>query len=404
MHRLQMDVGPSSAFAAGPSPQSDDAALRGRRICIVLAGLGAGGAERVVAWLAELWAGRECEVTIVTFDEPTDPIYHRFPANVRLVRLGIDVRRQAGQIVPPVLRRVLALRRTVRALKPDLVVSFLTKINTLALAATIGMGIPVIVSERNNPQRQPAHWLWSAALRLLCRRATAIVCQTDASTVCIPAASRSRVHVIPNPVAMPAVTRRNEPAFAKRIVGVGRLERQKGFDLLISAFAKVVGDYPEWQLDIWGTGPDLAKLQSLAQTLGVSGDVHFRGLSAVPGGWLAEADVFVLSSRFEGFPNVLGEAMSAGLPVVAVDCDFGPAEMVEDGVNGLLVPVEDVDALASAISRILGDVDLRRRVAAAAPEVSRTFSPERVDRAWLDLVMASFPDLTSGKGQRSILS
>lgn len=355
------------------------ARLRNREIFIVIAALGAGGAERVTAWLAEHLLGAGARVTIVAFDRPGEPVYHAFSDRLRFVRLGIAAKRGRG-IVPPVLRRIAALRRAVADGRPELIVSLLTKINAVTLCATLGMSVPVVACERNNPARQPAHWLWKAVLRRAYRRAAAIVCQTRASVACIPPDSRARVVVIPNPVlAAEAAADRERP---RTIAGVGRLEAQKGFDLLIDAFAAVAGRHPGWRLDIWGSGPDEAALRARAKALGIAERVAFRGLSDRPGGWIAETGLFVLASRYEGFPNVLGEAMAAGLPVIATDCDFGPRELVDDGVDGLLVANEDSAALACALDRLLGDDALRRRLAAQAPRVAATFAPPRIAGEW----------------------
>lgn len=374
--------------------------LAGRHIYVVIAALGAGGAERVIAWLTAHWLDSGARVTILSFDSPSDPIYHSFPDKVRLRRLAIDARSRS--LVPPAFRRIVALRRALADGEPDLVMSFLTKINVLTLAATVGMPVPVIVAERNNPERQPAHWLWKVALRRLYRRATAIVCQTQASTRCVPDSCRDQVRVIANPVMEPqAAGPVSETAHC--ITGVGRLEAQKGFDLLIDAFARIAGHYPGWTLDLWGIGPENHALRAQAQIHGIGGRVRLRGLSDHPGGWIAETGVFVLSSRYEGFPNVLGEAMAAGLPVIATDCAFGPAEMIDDGVNGLLVAAEDCGALADALDRMLRDAALRKRLAAAAPGVAEKFAPARVAAAWDD-VLGSALDRPASPTQRSSLS
>ena len=357
--------------------------LRNREVFIVIAALGAGGAERVAAWLAEHLVATGARVTIVAFDRPDDAIYHAFSSELRFVRLGIAAKRKTG-LVPPVVRRMAALRRLVADRRPDLVVSMLTKINVVTLCATLGMAVPVVACERNNPARQPAHWLWKAVLGGAYRRATAIVCQTRASIACIPPASRKRVRVIPNPV-LPAIEEARQPA-PMTIAGVGRLEAQKGFDLLIDAFAAVAPTHPGWTLDIWGTGPDEAALRTRCDARDIADRVSFRGLSERPGGWIAETGVFVLSSRYEGFPNVLGEAMAAGLPVIAADCDFGPRELVRDGADGLLVAAEDSAALAGALDRLLDDAALRARLSAVAPRVATRFAPQRVAAEWDSLL------------------
>jgi glycosyltransferase involved in cell wall biosynthesis len=344
-------------------------------IAIVLAGLSAGGAERVIAQLAGQWHGVARRVTVIAFDSPDEPIYHPLPSGVRVHRLAVG-----GRGPKTILRRVSALRTFLTRERPDILVSFLTKINVIALVASIGTQVPVVVAERNNPEQQNAHWIWNAALRVLYGRAAAIVCQTAGSMRCIPQAYRGRTVVIPNPVTAYPV----QPVGtgSMRLTAVGRLTPQKGFDLLIDAFSLVAPHHPEWILDIWGEGSDRKALERRAASLGLAEKVCFRGVSAEPGGWIRDSTAFVLSSRFEGFPNVLSEAMAAGLPVVATRCDFGPEEIVVDQVTGLLV-APSVAALASGLDRILGQPNLRAQLGTAARSIEADFSIDAVTALWL---------------------
>ncbi len=360
-------------------------APRPLNICLVIAGLGAGGAERVLSWLARNYGSSGAKVTILSFDGGETEVYHDFPPGIRLVRLNIPTTRRAGQFLPPAIRRTLSLRRAIAETKPDVVISFLRKVNTMTLAAMLGQKARVIISERNNPRMQPAHWLWRGASALLYSRAHAIICQTRASEICIPRYHRPRVRVIPNPV-VPIGTRPKPEGMPIRIAAVGRLERQKGFDLLIDAYAEVAAEFPNCVLNIWGEGPLRRELEAQVHARNIEDRVVFRGLSSRPGGWIEEADMFVLSSRFEGFPNVLSEAMAAGLPVIATRCDFGPAELIRDGENGLLVEPESPRALARALQLLLANPDLRRQLSAAAPEVKERFAPAGVWAQWQAVV------------------
>ncbi|MFC6623248.1 glycosyltransferase family 4 protein [Novosphingobium panipatense] len=339
-------------------------------IAIVTSGLGAGGAEQVIAQLAHHWLSAGKRVEIVSFDDLEDPVYHVFPAEVGLHRLSV-----AGTA-----QRVWALRKRLAHIQPDVVVSFLTKINLIAALATFGMDVRLVCSERNNPRRQDAHPFWNQALRLAYRRADLIICQTQGVRRCFGASLQDRIVVIPNPV--PAGEAGTGNRQQNRVCAVGRLTRQKGFDRLLEAFAAISHRYPEWNLDIWGEGPDRAALERQIDALGLSGRANLRGLSPQPRSWAAEADVFVLSSRYEGFPNALGEAMAAGLPVAAVDCEFGPADLIEHGVTGLLVPEEDAQDLSRALARLMANAGLRDRLGKAARASVARFRPERVLRLW----------------------
>ena len=357
------------------------------RVAFILAGLDAGGAERIVDLLSRAALAQGWEATIVTFDRPADPIFHRYDDRVRLRRLALPVpATRAARLLLP-LRRVRALHRLLRAERFDVAVSFLTKINVLALLARFGTATPMIVSERNNPLRQRASFVWRMLLDRLYPGAAAIVMQTERSKACLPSAQRARAVVIPNPMLAPRPEPRT-PA-PPTMVAVGRLNEQKGFDLLLDSFAAISGQVADWRLVIFGDGPDRARLEQQIERLGLAGRVALPGASATPAAWIAACDLFVLSSRYEGFPNVLAEAMASGLPVVAFDCDFGPAEMITDDVDGLLVPSEDSGALAAAMLRLASDEPLRGRLGAAAASGVARFDSGEVNRRWIDLIAKS---------------
>jgi glycosyltransferase involved in cell wall biosynthesis len=199
-----------------------------------------------------------------------------------------------------------------------------------------------------------------------------------------PAAMRARGCVIPNPVELPPGWR--ERRGGNLLVAVGRLVPQKGFDLLLDAFAVVAPNFPAWTLVIWGEGKERSRLERKRDALGLRDRVRLPGVTERSGIWVETADAFVLSSRFEGWGIVLLEAMAAGLPAVSFDCEWGPRDMIEDGVDGILVPREDVAALARALARVLDDAGLRERLGAAARASARRFAPEAVVARWDELV------------------
>lgn len=207
------------------------------------------------------------------------------------------------------------------------------------------------------------------------------------------AGSAVRVEQIPNGVPEP----RLPPAAleAKVLVAAGRLLSQKGFDLLLDAFAVVSARHPEWQLWIFGSGPWQARLAAQIDSLGLTGRAHLRGATTRLDEQLAAASIFVLSSRFEGLPMVLLEAMAAGLPPVAFDCPTGPGEVLDHGTSGLLVPPTDTAALAAGICALVEDPVRRRAIGAAALDRSRAYSMSAVTRQWEQL----FENLTGERAR-----
>jgi glycosyltransferase involved in cell wall biosynthesis len=198
--------------------------------------------------------------------------------------------------------------------------------------------------------------------------------------------ARTRVERIPN--ALAELGGGQASLDEQVVVAAGRLTGQKGFDLLIRAFAQVVEDEPAWKLRIFGGGPQREELERLIAELGLQGRVSLMGATKEIGEEFAKASVFALSSRFEGFGMVIVEAMSKGLPVVSFDCPRGPGEIVSHGVDGLLVPNGDVDAFARALLELMGDADRRRSHGAAALAKSRDYEMGPVGERWEALLEA----------------
>jgi glycosyltransferase involved in cell wall biosynthesis len=169
------------------------------------------------------------------------------------------------------------------------------------------------------------------------------------------------------------------------LLAVGRLSRQKGFDLLLEAWSTLAGQQPRWRLVILGEGPDRQALEAQIQALGLVQAVLLPGRAGNVSEWYRRADLFVLSSRFEGFPNVLAEAMASGLAVVSTDCPTGPAAIVRDGVDGLLVPVDQPAALRQALARLMHDDALRASMAQRACQLADRLAPEVVAGRWQQL-------------------
>jgi glycosyltransferase involved in cell wall biosynthesis len=191
---------------------------------------------------------------------------------------------------------------------------------------------------------------------------------------------RPRVAVVPN--AVRALEGGQASLSGTTILAAGRLTRQKGFDLLIEAFARVAGPYPDWRLRICGGGPLRAELEQLAADCGVRDNVSLPGDMRNLAEEMASASLFVLSSRFEGFPLILIEAMSKGLPAISFDCPTGPRDVIRDRRNGILVPPCDVDALAAAMVELMADAGLRQRLGGEAARTAREYAIEKVGPRW----------------------
>lgn len=353
------------------------------RITLVISTMRAGGAERVLSAMAAHWAEAGRAVTLITLagrDEP--PFYPLHPA-VEWRPLGLLGASGGGAAaLANNAGRLGALRRAVRASRPDAVISFLDRTNVLTLLATAGLGTPVVVSERIDPRHRVLGRSWRLLRHAVYPWAASVVAQTEEALAFFPPVVRRRGAVIPNPVAVPAGAAAPRPRRPDEhvVLAMGRLVPQKGFDMLLAAFAQAAR--PGWSLEIWGEGPLRAELEATRDRLGLGDRVRLPGVTATPGAVMAAADLFVLSSRYEGFPNVLCEAMACGLPAVAFACPSGPAAIVRPGVDGVLVPPADPGALAAALARLMDDPAERKRLAARAPEVLNRFGTIKVMELW----------------------
>ena len=364
------------------------------RLTIVSHSMGAGGAERLVSILAAEWATRGREVTLITLEAEGSDFYD-LPTSVH--RIGLALSGRSSGLWAALCNnwsRVSALRRHIRASRADVVISFVDNSNLLTLLATALSRQSVVVCEQVHPGHHPIGPVRSCLRKVLYPRARAVVVQTEQIREWMREhVQGSSLYVIPNPVlpchAADVMDAASPEALQRAMVSMGRLVPQKGFDLLLRAFASCAEGHPEWVLQIMGEGPEEEALRTLASELGIAERVHFLGLVKKPHIVFHRSEFFVLPSRFEGLPNALSEAMACGLAAVAFDCPSGPRDVIRHGVDGLLVPPENVEALGEALDRLMSDGAERKRLGLCAPAVVDRFSVERVVRMWDSVLMAA---------------
>ena len=366
-----------------------------RRLTLVTPSLGAGGAERVVQGLAVGFVDAGHEVSVVT--TTSRPDFYALDPRVR--RTAIDLTGASpglgGSIrrVPSMVRQLAPMIRelgaAIDATDPHLVVTFMEDINVLGLMACAGRH-PVVVTEHNDPRHHTTARVWRALRRTTYGRAACLVSVSegvDRAFGWLPPEKRRVIHN-PLPTPMPGHVDRALDMSGPLVAGMGRLTRQKGFDLLIEAFAAVAHEHPEWSLVIVGEGPDRPELEALVVRLGLTGRVHLPGRRRNPLADLSSAELFALPSRWEGFGNVVAEALSVGVPVVSFDCPSGPGEIIDDGRTGLLVEPGNVAELARAIDTLIRDPARRGMMAAAAPASVAHLQIDRVVERWEEQVLS----------------
>jgi GalNAc-alpha-(1->4)-GalNAc-alpha-(1->3)-diNAcBac-PP-undecaprenol alpha-1,4-N-acetyl-D-galactosaminyltransferase len=359
------------------------------KVILTIPSLSSGGAERVLTILANGWAARGWEVSIISLDDPSWQSFYLLEPQMRWTRLGLM--KEAANPLTGLwnnLKRLRGLRKAIRQGKPQVVISFIDTMNVLTLLATRGLKVKVLVSERSDPMKHDIGRFWRWLRRQVYPWANFLVVQNQQVRSFFQPVMGDRIRLIPNPVPAPVVEIGETPYLPARpvVLTVGRLVREKGYDLLIQAFAQAQKCNPGWQLLILGEGLQRAELEKLAASLGLIGLVHLPGRVKNPYDYYHKADLFVLPSRYEGLPNALCEAMVHGLPVIATNCSAGVSEVVEDGVNGVLVSPEDIAGLSSALENLMADPERRANLGQQAARVRSRFGVEQVMQMWEDLI------------------
>ena len=367
-----------------------------------------------MSMLANEWAGRNVPVVLITLGDSSSDFY-KLDSRIERIGLGL-VARSSNWITGAIwnCRRIAAIRRVLRLTKPDVLISFMTSTNILSVLACKALDLPCLVSEHTSTAHTPLRGLWGLAFTYVYRHADGIVALTDRTANWLRYRfPRTPIHVIPNPVAIEESRDDAEQAanllrlFSGRhvVLGMGRLTPEKGFDLLIRAFAQVAPQHPDWSLVILGEGSERKNLEQQIDSLNLRERIHLLGLVQYPQIALRRSAVFVLSSRFEGMPMALLEAMACGLACASFDCCTGPAEIIVNETSGLLVTPGDVQELAKAMLRLIADPNLRARLGAAARYVLRDYGLNAVVQRWdalISTVMATSDSSLEASNDRDV--
>lgn len=353
-----------------------------KKIVIVTYDMYGGGCERVIANLSNWFIDNNIECTIVT--ESEGPCFYDLKKEVKLVSLD-----NSGGSNRSIIKSYKKLRMLMRRLKPDLVISMPEKVNIWVALSLFGTGIPVVVSERNNPALYPKSKL-KRALRMPCYRlaTNGVVFQTQDAMSYFPKYIQNKGVIIHNPLDLnriPSVESSTERR--KEIIGVGRLVDQKNFKLLISAFSEFQKLHNDYVLKIYGEGPFQKELFKYASQILKPDSFLFPGKRSDVLELIKSSEVFVLSSDYEGMPNALIEAMALGLPVISTDCPIGgPRELIKNEVNGLLIPVGDKEALVKALCNVVNNEELRMKISRNALAIRETLEVNKIANEWLNFL------------------
>lgn len=357
-------------------------------ICLMVSSLSGGGAERVAVLLANAWymdPGVSC-VTVIT-DRLAEGGKSGLVDGIDHLQLPLSsTSRNWVAALSANVGRIRRIHRALRQLRPECVVAFMDEMAVLATLSALGTGIPLIAALRAEPRGPDLNAIWRRLRGPVYGRLSAlVVVQTEAGAqqgkALFPGA---RFASIANPLAdLPPV-----PAMAERqrvILSAGRLVRSKGFDVLIDAFARTRGSKGGWKLRIYGEGPERESLQGQIRRLGLEDAVELKGYDASIAVRMGEASIFAFASRTEGYPNALLEAAAMGCACVSTSCETGPREILQEGRLGLLVPVDDREALATALDRLMSDSQLRAAYSRNSEGFRSRNGIGTISATWLEL-------------------
>ncbi|MCR5558725.1 MAG: glycosyltransferase [Butyrivibrio sp.] len=271
-----------------------------------------------------------------------------------------------------------------KELRPDLVLSFIGKNNIMALSTATREDIKVVVSVRADPDMEYYDMSLKTGMLATFGKAAGIVVQTTTARKWFPIHLRRRCTILPNAINPAFIRKRYVGEREKSIVMVGRLDENKNQSLVMEAFAEVLKrGYTDYQLRLFGDGPDMIKLRHLAINLGIEKNVSFVGVVSNVAEHIEKTSLFILASKQEGMPNALIEAMSLGLPCISTDCPCGgPKDLIISGENGLLVPVDDKDAMVNAILKVLSDKEFADKLGQKATKVQDKYDPKVANEKW----------------------
>jgi glycosyltransferase involved in cell wall biosynthesis len=375
------------------------------RITLVIAGLGGGGAERVCINLANAWAKKDRATTILTISQnkrapaytvdpgvdlrdlgwprPAHPDEFNERTTAPLLRLLHNAR--CPQLIPE-LSILTMLRHAILATAPDVVVSFIDRTNVRVLAAMAETNVPVIVTEQTDARRISLG-KWQGAREELYRRAAAAVVAPDPAIAAWLAAKGARARAIANPLVAPPTLKHGSKNNRRKIITLSRLSNEKRPEFLVRSFASIAADFPEWDLEIYGDGPQRNMLEHLVEQLAPN-RIRLCGFSNDPYGALQTATLFVSASRIEGFGNAIWEALACGVPVVAMDAGPSVRALVRHGIDGVIVSQNTMAALANALATVMRDETQRKAYTSRAPEVVERFPFEAALEQWDELFRA----------------
>lgn len=353
-----------------------------RKIVIITKSMFAGGAERVIAQLANYFVCKNIDCTIITTDK--DQILYNLSEQIHTYEIGL---KNSNKLIDRIMRYSL-IRQIVKKINPDVVLTMPEDTGIYVILGLLGTSIPVVVSERNNPWVMPDKKITRFLRRIMYPFAAGIIFQTKMAQSFFPKYLQKKSVILDNPVDESRIPRKYCGERRKVFVSAGRLDEQKNFAILIKAFSEFIKIRSDYELLIYGEGNLRADLEKLITYNNMDGLIKLPGRNNNLLDEIKDCAAFILSSNYEGMPNVLLEAMCMGMPVISTDCPSGgPKSLINDNFNGILVPVNNVERLLDAMLRITDD-KLAKRLGDNAYLLRKQKTSKDIFASWEDYLFS----------------
>lgn len=350
-------------------------------IAMLIGSLTKGGAERVMVNLANYFVNQGYRITMVTQYKREN----EYALDERVKRVISDISKEelTNYRFINFKRRFFKLRTIWKNEKPDVILSFIGKNNMMAILTSRFLKIPVAVSVRADPNEEYYNLWMRYMARHLFNKADGIILQTNRCLDFFPEKIRKKAVILKNPVSPAFFKQRYTGEREKKIVAVGRIDENKNHEMLLRAFSGIAKEFPDYQVIIYGEGDKRKALKELSKELGIERQIQLPGSIDDVADQIYKTRVFVLSSNTEGVPNTLIEAMILGMTVIATDCPCGgPADLIMDKINGILVPVGNVEKMKENLRMLLNNLHFADELGKNAAKTADIYMPEKVYYEW----------------------
>ncbi len=351
-----------------------------KKVLFVMNRLGKGGAERVATLIANELYKKKYEIKFISYNNIEDT--YKIDKHIKCEKLEIKSR---NKIIRKI-KRIINLRKKIKEYKPDIIIAFEYFVNMQTILASLGLNIKVIISERNDPNKTGNKIGIKQLRSLLYKFSDILVCQTEEAKLYFHEKIRKKTVIIPNPI-MPELPKRCEGKRKKEIVTFCRISKQKNLKMMIDAFEMLTKDFPDYKLVIYGEGPEKDRIEEYIQEKGLNNKITLKGFAQDVHKKIVNSSMYVSSSDYEGISNSMIEAMGIGLPTICTDCPCGGARMmIEDGINGMLIPVGDTKKLYQSMKKIIDEPELAEKLSKNSIKINKRLNQNKITKMWLELI------------------